>query len=156
MLATRCSQSRIRKERPLRPETETINFDPMPRSPLNRVSWIALIACSAAGGFSQITIEGVVRFEAEVPKGPPDEAGEVHDLLEVDRQTRGLRYVVAHLLATTSSPALQQPDISYRRETNATVSASSPTSVEIEIRARNASWTNAALEPSNRARKEVP
>jgi plastocyanin len=46
------------------------------------------------------SVEGVVTFQGEVPRSRiPDDAGVRHDLLYVDRESRGLRYVAVWLAA---------------------------------------------------------
>ena len=50
------------------------------------------------------TIEGMIRFEGEASKSSiPDDAGVSRDVLEVDRKTGGLRYVVVYLDRTNRS-----------------------------------------------------
>jgi hypothetical protein len=50
-------------------------------------------ATQSTSGFG--SIQGVVTFSGETPKSPiADDAGVRRELLEVDRDTRGLRYVV--------------------------------------------------------------
>jgi plastocyanin len=52
------------------------------------------------------TVEGVVRFHGEIPKSShPDDGGTHRELLEVDRETHGLQYVVAYLLPVDSTPS---------------------------------------------------
>ena len=59
---------------------------------------------SAVSATTNGSIEGIVTFQGAVPKSAvPDDAGIRRDLLEVDPQTRGLRYAVIYLLQTNGS-----------------------------------------------------
>ena len=59
---------------------------------------ITLSANGATGETPAGTLEGIVTFAGEVPKSATaDDAGVRHDLIEVDKQTRGLRHAVLYL-----------------------------------------------------------
>jgi plastocyanin len=81
---------------------------------MNAGVWIALLVFSGAFDIRALaqavrtaseakarpsgSVEGIVTFYGEIPKARiADDAGVRRDLLEVDRKTRGLRYVVAYL-----------------------------------------------------------
>jgi plastocyanin len=56
------------------------------------------------------SIEGIVTFMGEIPKSTmSDDAGVRHDLLEVDKETRGLRYVVVYLTGVDGSTIPLKP-----------------------------------------------
>ena len=60
-------------------------------------------------------IEGLVLFYGAIPQSPiADDAGVRRELLEADRATRGLRYVVAHLTFVNVS-SNQQPALAMKR-----------------------------------------
>jgi len=67
---------------------------------------IACLALSAALDVAAQmgSIDGVVTFRGEIPKSAvPDDAGVHRDLIEMDRNTRGIRFVVVHLSPTNAA-----------------------------------------------------
>jgi plastocyanin len=69
------------------------------------------------------SVEGVVTFRGEIPKAAnADDTGVHRALLEVDRETRGLRYVVAWLLLADGTsnyapaPTIEKPRITVDQQ----------------------------------------
>jgi plastocyanin len=51
------------------------------------------------------TVEGIITFRGDVPKSTiADDSGVHRELLQVDRSTRGLRYLVIYLTSVNSTP----------------------------------------------------
>jgi len=70
-------------------------------------------AAQSSSGFG--SIQGVVTFHGDIPKSAmTDDAGVRRELLEVGRDTRGLRYVLAHLTQVNVS-SNQQPALVMER-----------------------------------------
>jgi plastocyanin len=62
------------------------------------------------------SIEGIVTFMGEIPKSTTsDDAGVRHDLLEVDKETRGLRHVLVYLTRVDGSAISHKPTESAGR-----------------------------------------